>query len=165
MSTECSTSQDIGFSEPLGPLGLVSPSDQLITLTLGQLQDLVSQAVSRATAPILELLEVQAQKIATLEKDQETFAENQLIQLRLINQLRKEPEVKESPLIDELYTHMKAVGLKQTTFSSAAKILKVTRQRVQQLKATIALDTRFIIVPSESHSQKLLIRLREYHKI
>jgi len=64
--------------------------------------------------------------------------------------------------IDGLYDHMKSVGLKQVPFRSAAKILKISKQRLHQLKPDLALDQRFIIVHSQSHSQKELIRLREY---
>ena len=57
------------------------------------------------------------------------------------------------------------MGLKQTTFAGAARILKVSRQRIHQLKAVIALDTRFILIPSDSHKQRILIRLREAEKL
>jgi len=102
-------------------------------------------------------------KLASLEQSQDTLGENQLIQLRLIHQLRKEPE-EESPLIDELYRHMCAVGLKQTTFAGAAKILKRSKGRIKQLHPLLAMDQRFIILPSESHKQRLLIRLREFYE-
>ncbi len=65
--------------------------------------------------------------------------------------------------LDGLYDHMKSVGLVQVTFHGAAKILGITKQRVHQFKPSIALDQRFIIIPSESHRQKELIRLREVH--
>lgn len=104
-------------------------------------------------------------KLEALERDQAWLSENQHIELRLINELRKKPEPAESPLIDELYNHMKSVCLKQTTFAGAAKIMGVTRGRVHQLKAPIAVDPRFIIITSESHKQRLLIRLREAEKL
>jgi hypothetical protein len=56
---------------------------------------------------------------------------------------------------------MKAQGRKQTDFATAARMVKRSKARLFQLKAAIALDQRFILVPSESHSQKLLIRLRD----
>ena len=37
---------------PFGLAGHVSPSEQLITLTYGQLQDLICEAIERATAPL-----------------------------------------------------------------------------------------------------------------
>jgi hypothetical protein len=62
--------------------------------------------------------------------------------------------------LDGLHDHMKAVGLKQVTFKDAARILQISKQRLHQLKAVIALDQRFVIVKSQSHKQKELIRLR-----
>jgi hypothetical protein len=67
----------------------------------------------------------------------------------------------DSPLLDDLYKEMKAIGRKQTDFATAARMVKRSKARLFQLKAAIALDQRFILVPSESHSQKLLIRLRD----
>lgn len=74
----------------------VSPSEQLITLTICQLQKLVTQAVEKAIQPLQDEVESlratvahQEEKITALESTQETQADNQLIQLRLIGQLRE----------------------------------------------------------------------------
>lgn len=77
---------------------------------------------------------------------------------------RIQPSNEDSPLLDELYKEMKAIGKKQTDFASAARMVKRSKRRIIQLKGAIALDQRFILIPSESHSQKILIRLREYYK-
>ena len=37
--------------------GFVSPSEQLITLTIGQLQDLITQAVEKAIQPLQDRIE------------------------------------------------------------------------------------------------------------
>jgi hypothetical protein len=66
--------------------------------------------------------------------------------------------------LDELYKEMKAIGRKQTDFATAARMVKRSKRRMIQLKAAIALDQRFILIPSESHSQKLIIRLREAYQ-
>lgn len=71
-----------------------------------------------------------------------------------------EPKTVKSHL-DGLHEHMTAIGRKQVSFREAAKILGISKQRLHQFKAEIALDTRFIIVDSQSHKQKELIRLRE----
>lgn len=83
----------------------VPTSELLITLTIGQLQDLVTQAVKKAIQPLqdrVESLEAtvarQGEKIAALESTQETQAENQLIQLRLINDLREATKKDVQPL-------------------------------------------------------------------
>ena len=71
-----------------------------------------------------------------------------------------EPKTVKSHL-DGLHEHMMAIGRKQVSFREAAKIIGISKQRLHQFKAEIALDTRFIIVDSQSHKQKELIRLRE----
>jgi hypothetical protein len=77
----------------------VSSSEQLITLTIGQLQDVIIQAVEKAIQPLQDEVESfrsiitrQDEKIAALESTQETQADNQLIQLRLIHDLRETPK-------------------------------------------------------------------------
>lgn len=146
----------------------VPPSeDPIFVLTSSQLQEIISRAIQPLKDEVSELkstIASQNEKIAFLEATQDTQSDNQLIQLRLINQLReataKEPD-NDSPLIDELYKEMIAIGRKQTDFATAARMVKRSKRRMLQLKAAIALDQRFILVPSERHSQKVLIRLRE----
>ena len=65
--------------------------------------------------------------------------------------------------IEELYEHMETIGRKQVSFKEASRCLKLSKSRVLQLKAALALDDRFIIVPSQGHKQKKLIRLRKYY--
>jgi len=50
---------------------------------------------------------------------------------------------------------MKAQSRKQTDFAAAARMVKRSKRRMIQLKAEIALDQRFIPIPSESHSGSL----------
>lgn len=63
--------------------------------------------------------------------------------------------------LNELYVAMKSAGRYQIGYKEVAGMLKVSKRRANQLHASIALDSRFRIVRSESHSQKLLIRLNE----
>jgi predicted DNA-binding protein (UPF0251 family) len=63
--------------------------------------------------------------------------------------------------LDGLYNNMKLTGLKQVSFRAASVIMKVSKPRLHQIKADLMNDNRFIIMKSESHSQKELIRLRE----
>ena len=62
-----------------------TPSDQLITLTYGQLQGLIEAAIQPLQAEIAQL----RGKLASLDKVQDILSENQLIQLRLINELKE----------------------------------------------------------------------------
>jgi len=86
---------------------------------------------------------------------------------RRLKALEAEPSLKESATaqahIEELYEHMETVGRKQVSFKEASRCLNLSKSRTLQLKTAIALDDRFIIIPSESHKQKRLIRLRKYY--
>jgi hypothetical protein len=106
----------------------------------------------------------EARPLSTVTRLDDLWAWVEEIDSRTLSQPEPQP-AKPSPHIDELYSHMKLVGLKQTTFAGAAKVLGVTKQRVLQLKPAIAQDMRFIILPSQSHSQKLIIRLRECQEL
>jgi uncharacterized membrane protein len=81
--------------------GFESPSEQLIALTYGQLQGLIREAIQPLQDRIESLEATVArheEKIAALESTQETQADNQLIQLRLIGQLREATKKEAQPL-------------------------------------------------------------------
>jgi hypothetical protein len=68
------------------------PSEQLITLTYGQLVQVIQEAIR----PLQDRIESQhgeitnlRESVASLEKDRDTLSENQLIQLRLIHELKE----------------------------------------------------------------------------
>jgi hypothetical protein len=101
---------------------------------------------------------------ATEEQDVTRLAVDIADNCQRITKLEQpQPLQKDSALVDELYKEMKAIGRKQTDFATAARMVKRSKARLFQLKTAIALDQRFILIPSESHSQKLLIRLREFY--
>ena len=131
----------------------VPPSEPIFVLSSSQLQEIITRAVQEATGPLVE-------RIEALESWREDQAE---VVGSLTRAIKKEPEG-DSPLLDELYKEMKAIGRKQADFATAARMVKRSKARLFQLKASIALDERFILIPSESHSQKILIRLRELYK-
>jgi hypothetical protein len=59
-----------------------------------------------------------------------------------------------------LFKEMAAIGRKQVDFATAARMVKRSKSRMLQLKGMIGQDMRFVLVPSETHSQKVLIRVR-----
>jgi len=70
----------------------VSPSEEAVFITVCQLQDLIARAIQPLQDEVRDLKATvarQDEKIAALESTQETQADNQLIQLRLIGQLRE----------------------------------------------------------------------------
>jgi len=132
---------------------------QLITLSISDYRNIFIQ------------IEKLNDRIAALEahqsEDMEHLARSIAEDRQRITKLETpkiQPSNEDSPLLDELYKEMKAQGRKQTDFSTAARMVKRSKRRIIQLKGAIALDQRFILIPSESHSQKLLIRLREYYR-
>ena len=79
-----------------------SEPEQIIVVAVVQLQDLITQAVTKAIEPLqdrVESLEAtitrRDEKIAALEATLDTHAENSLIQLRLINDLREAAKPRE----------------------------------------------------------------------
>lgn len=111
---------------------------------------------AEAMAALIETVRLQGEEITHL---QENFG----IAMSLIAKLRpKEPE--ESALLNELYTEMVAIGRKQVDFKTAARMVNRSKSRLLQIKPLIGQDMRFMLIPSESHSQKILIRLRDTTK-
>jgi vacuolar-type H+-ATPase subunit I/STV1 len=126
----------------------------------------------------LEKLTVkQAREIEELKKARKD-AEEDIEQIRLyfpkliaedrkrIAALEEGPDLSDNETVQNhitaLFDHMEAIGRKQVSFREASRCLKLSKSRVLQFKASIALDDRFVIVHSESHKQKSLIRLRKY---
>ena len=113
-----------------------SPSEQLITLTYGQLQDLIVQAVQESIQPLQdevsqlreeigqdrrEITSLHA-KLASLEKDRDVLSDNQLIQLRLIHELkekaRKEPGKTELSRAEKIERYLAARPDHKATFET-----------------------------------------------
>ena len=115
----------------------VSPSEQLITLTIGQLQDIITQAVEKAIQPLQdEVRELkttvtrQDEKIAALEATQDTHAENSLIQLRLIGQLRETTKKDPQPLQKDRAEILLAL----ITTNGGKMLAKDARQKMHLIK-------------------------------
>jgi len=144
------------FGTPEPKADFVPPCDQLITLTIGQFQDLITEAVEKALQPLQDRISTleatvahQEEKIVDLEATQDTHAENQLIQLQLINQLREATAPKPQPLQKD-----RADVLKALLVANNGKLLaKQARQKMR--------------VPKSSFSELLktcdFIEIRPYH--
>jgi uncharacterized membrane protein len=126
--------------------GFVSFSEQLITLTIGQLQDLLKEAIQ----PLQDEVESfratvtrQDEKIAALEATQETQADNQFIQLQLIGQLReatkKEPQPLQKDRADILRALI-AVNGGKILAKDARQKMRLSRSVFSQLIATMKDD-------------------------
>ncbi len=163
-----------------------SPSEQLIVLTYAQLQNFIKGAIEQAIHPLQdEIAQLREEidqdrqeiaalrlKMASLEKDRDTLSENQLIQLRLIHEL-KEKVNQESPaptkitkktedhiqsIVNALHAkekklidcqappgYLKRYRSEGMTFSDIAGLLGVTVDRVRQLSRIAATDQRLVV--------------------
>jgi cell division septum initiation protein DivIVA len=150
--------------------GFVSPSDhQLITLTYGQLQGLIEAAIRPLQDEIAQLQE----ELASLEKVQDTLSDNQLIQLRLINELKEKvnQESQSSATttkktidhIDDLYRLMIEEKTQQVSIAKAARLLGISKERMRQLKPLILKDDRFEMGWASVAGRKgAVIRIRKF---
>ena len=104
-------------------------------------------------------------RIIQLERDLAEFGDLRASEIaedrRRIAKLENPRKPQDTHILDDLYSEMQAIGRKQVDFATAAKMVKRSKSRLLQLKPEIGQDMRFILVPSESHSQKVLIRVRQ----
>ena len=116
---------------------------------------------------ILTALQKAEDRIIQLEKEVadlrqlDGFRMEQIVDDRKrLAKLEHPREPQDPKILDDLYKEMVAIGRKQVDFATAARMVKRSKSRMLQLKGMIGQDMRFVLVPSESHSQKVLIRLR-----
>jgi hypothetical protein len=171
----------------------VPTSEQLITLTIGQLQDLITQAVTRAIQPLQDevsqlraTIARQDEKISTLESTQDTQAENQLIQLRLVNDLRTKKGLPPAEATQKTQDHITEIAkiLEATerrlierqvprsaltryrsegvTFSELSRVMGLTVDRIRQLSRIAATDQRFNICWHPRKKNTKIFKLRRW---
>lgn len=114
------------------PKAIESPSEQLITLTYGQLQGLIEAAIQPLQAEIAQLRE----EITSLEAAQDTLSDNQLIQLQLIKQLRegarREPQPTQRDRVEILHALLAVNGGKMLA-KDARKKMHLSKNRFSEL--------------------------------
>ena len=123
----------------------VSPEEPIFVLTSSQLQEIVSRAIVEAIQPLqdrVEALEVtvarQREDLAALTATQDTHAENDLNQLRLIADLRKdrEPQPLQRDRGEILRALIAANGGKMLA-TDARKKMHLSRSRFSRLLTTL----------------------------
>ena len=132
---------------PSPQAGFVPQSeDPVFILTSSQLQDLITRALQPLQDEVESLRATvtrQDEKIAVLESTQETQADNQLIQLRLIGQLREATRKEAQPLQkdrgDILRALLAANGGKMLAKDARTK-MRLSRSVFSQLIATMKDD-------------------------
>ena len=119
-------------------------SEQPITLSYGDLQDLIKEALQ----PIQDEVETlkatvihQDEKIAALESTQETHADNQLIQLRLIHELRetskKGPGKTEASRAEKITKYLESRPDHRASFETLKGNLGVDKARLNEAIKTL----------------------------
>jgi uncharacterized coiled-coil protein SlyX len=153
----------------------VPPSERLITMTIGQLQDLIKEAVEKAILPLQERIESleatvarQDEKIAALESTASLHEENLFIQLRLIGQLREAAQKTATPpappkgtktlarlaKIDEILKTRRA-----TTLKELERILGIDRATMTRLLARLDMR-RYEIHSRPGDDREKVLRLK-----
>jgi hypothetical protein len=148
--------------------GFASPSEQLITLTIGQLQELVTQAVVKAIQPLQDqlsdtraIVDRQDEKITTLEATVNTLADNQFIQLQLIGLLRETTKKEITPGLKDRADILRALvvanGGKMLLSSARQKMHLRKDQFSQMLKGCNFVEVK----PLHSDKRKMVIILKD----
>jgi len=125
----------------------VQPSEEpIFILTESQLQDIISRAVQPIQDKVRDLKDIVANlegKVSTLEFTQDTQADNQLIQLRLINGLRKEPQPLQRDRGEIIRALLAANGGKMLAKEARQK-MHLNKPRFSELLATMEeyIDTK-----------------------
>jgi cell division septum initiation protein DivIVA len=172
----------------------VPPSEEAVfILTSGQLKDIIKEAIQPLQDEVMQLratVDRQDEKIASLESTQNTLADNQLIQLRLINSIREESHKEETARAanttqktrDHITSIAVILGAKEKrliegqaprayvdrlrkegmTFSDLASIMGLTIDRIRQLAKLAAGDQRFNITWHPRKKNTKIIKLRRW---
>ncbi len=187
-------SASINTFGPSPKADFVPPSEEAVfILTSGQLKDIIKEAVQPLRGEIAQLratVDRQDEKIAALESTQNTQADNQLIQLRLINAIREESHKEETARAanttqktqDHITSIAVILGAKEKrliegqaprayvdrlrregmTFSELANVMGLTIDRIRQLAKIAAGDQRFNITWHPRKKNTKIIKLRRW---
>jgi len=143
----------------------VPPSEESVfVLTSSQLQDIITRAIQPLQDDVRDLKATvarQDEKIAALEATQETQADNQLIQLRLIGQLREATKKEAQPLQRDrgeiLRALLAANGGKMLSKDARLK-MHLTKPLFSMLIASMKDDIE--IKPLHSDKRKLVLTFK-----
>jgi hypothetical protein len=146
----------------------VPPSEQLVTLTYGQLSDLVTQAIEKAIQPLQDevsqlraTVERQDEKIAALEARIGLQEDNGLIQLRLIGQLREAAKKEAQPMQKgrgEILRALIAANGGKMLAKDARQKMRLSKELFSMLIASMKDDIE--IKPLHSDKRKLVLSLK-----
>jgi hypothetical protein len=148
----------------------VPPSEQLITLTIGQLQDLITQAVKEAIQPLQDeisqlqaTITQQAEKIAALESTEEQDITRICLDIALDRQRISRLEEPKEP---QPLQRDRGEILRVLLAASGGKMLaKAARQKMRMDKASFSrllatLREEIEVKPLHSDKRKLLLIIK-----
>lgn len=121
----------------------VPPEELIFVLSSSQLQEIIIRAAQEATEPLILKVEAlegriikQDEKIAALEATQDTQGDNQLIQLRLINELRtadhKDPGKTKITRVEKIAKYLEARPDHKASFETLKGHLGVAKNRLNE---------------------------------
>ena len=161
---------EAGFESPL--------EEQLITLTYGQLRDLITQAVEKAIQPLRDRIEYlestvasQDEEIAALKADIKLDSQDIRDLYQHVDALISKPPERAPPEpfkkttshIDELHRLMIEEKSQQVSIAKGARLLGISKERMRQLKPLIMQDGRFEMGWSTIKGKKAaVIRIRRF---
>jgi len=160
------TAQINSFAPIAAQTNFVQPSEEAVfILTSGQLSALITKAIEKVIQPLVERVESlentiarQDEKIAALQATQDTHADNQLIQLRLINDLReakKGPGKTEISRADKIEKYLTSRPDHRATFETLKGQLQVDNVRLNEaIKILITTSDRSYSIQKETTGDK-----------
>jgi len=157
------TAQINSFAPIAAQTNFVQPSEEAVfILTASQLKYLIKEAIQPLQDEVRDLKATvvrQYKKIAVLEATQETQADNQLIQLRLINDLReatnKGPGKTEISRADKIEKYLTSRPDHRATFETLKGQLQVDNVRLNEaIKILITTSDRSYSIQKETTGDK-----------
>lgn len=156
------------------------PDDQILIISKSQLKALIAEIVTEAIQSLKNDISRakadlnQSDEIARLKASQETLEFHLSKQIaedrRRITALEDQPRTSPDPTkkttdhLDELARLMSEDKTQQVSIAKAARLLRLSKERMRQLKPLISRDSRFELAWDRLHGQPkhVVIRLKQY---
>ncbi len=136
----------------------VSPEEPIFVLTRSQLQEIITRAIQPLQDEIREFKSIVANlegKVSDLEATQDTLGENDLNQLRLINDLRKkEPGKTEISRAEKIAKYLEARPDHKATFETLKGHLGVDNDLLGMAIRSLLLSGKYAIIKTPGDKRK-----------
>ena len=136
----------------------VSPEEPIFVLTSSQLQEIITRAIQPFRMRFRDFKSIVANlegKVSALEATQDTQAENELNQLRLINDLRKkEPGKTEISRAEKIAKYLEARPDHKATFETLKGHLGVDNDLLGMAIRSLLLSGKYAIIKTPGDKRK-----------